>query len=150
MQCQCVRFSARHHRGVFTTELTSDEEMKRDLGEWRRINVQYWMNVIEWMYSYVINMKNKQKEWHPATKPLKKCRYLKKFTSEGTLRQVFYLSKAPFPLPPLTHCIRQYRILIHTGKGGELTREKVRGALLHKDGRKIPTWLIVSPVYKFY
>jgi hypothetical protein len=27
------------------------------------------MNVIEWMY--VIKMKNKQKEWHPATKPLK-------------------------------------------------------------------------------
>jgi hypothetical protein len=34
-----VRFSARHHREVFPTELTSDEEMERDLGEWRRINV---------------------------------------------------------------------------------------------------------------
>jgi hypothetical protein len=40
---------------------------------------------------------------------------LKKFTCKGTLRQVF----------------------IHTEKGrGELTREKVRGALVHKAGRK--------------
>jgi hypothetical protein len=38
-----------------------------------------------------------------------KCRYLKKLTCEGTLRQVFYLSQAPKPSmnpPPLTHCIR--------------------------------------------
>jgi hypothetical protein len=34
-----VRFSARHHRKVFPTELASDEEMERDLGEWRRIHV---------------------------------------------------------------------------------------------------------------
>ncbi len=31
--------SARRHREVFPTELTSDEEMVRDLGEWRRVNV---------------------------------------------------------------------------------------------------------------
>jgi hypothetical protein len=36
-----VRFSARHHREVFPTELQSDEEMERDLGEWRRTNVLY-------------------------------------------------------------------------------------------------------------
>jgi hypothetical protein len=35
-------------------------------------------------------------------------------------------------MTPLTHCIRVYSILIHTGKGGrgergELTRDKVRG-----------------------
>jgi hypothetical protein len=53
-----VRFSARHHREVFPTELTSDEEMERDLGEWRRIN-------------FSKNMKNKQEEWHHAIKPLK-------------------------------------------------------------------------------
>jgi hypothetical protein len=41
-----VRFSARHHREVFPTELTSGEEMERDLGERRRIFV-YCMNVIE-------------------------------------------------------------------------------------------------------
>ncbi len=34
-----VRFSARHHRGAFPTEHTSDEEMGKDLGEWRQINI---------------------------------------------------------------------------------------------------------------
>ncbi len=34
-----VRFSARHHREVFPTELTRDEDMERDLGEWRCMNV---------------------------------------------------------------------------------------------------------------
>ncbi len=28
-----VRFSARHHREVFPTELARDEDMERDLGE---------------------------------------------------------------------------------------------------------------------
>jgi hypothetical protein len=32
--------------------------------------------------------------------------------------------------------------------GGELTRENVTGAIVHKAGEKIPTWLTVSPVYK--
>jgi hypothetical protein len=61
-------------------------------------------------------------------------------TSKETLRQVFYLSEAPSPPvtphTPLTHCIRVYRML-HTGMGRvELTREKVRGAIVHKAGRK--------------
>jgi hypothetical protein len=55
-----------------------------------------------------------------------KCRYLKKLTYKGTLRQVFYLSEVPSPpmtpytppAPTLTHCTRVYSILIHTGKGG--------------------------------
>ncbi len=34
-----VRFLALHHREVYPTELTSNEEMERDLGELRRINV---------------------------------------------------------------------------------------------------------------
>ena len=34
-----VRFSAWHHREVFPTEVTSDEEIERGPGEWRRINV---------------------------------------------------------------------------------------------------------------
>jgi hypothetical protein len=47
----------------------------------------------------------------------------------------------PHTPPPLTHCIGvySYSILIHTwkrGGGGELTREKVRGAMVHKAGRK--------------
>ncbi len=33
---------------------------------------------------------------------------------------------------------------------GELTREKVRGATVHKAGSKISTWLTVSPVYKLW
>jgi hypothetical protein len=36
-----VRFSAWHHKDVFPTELTSDEEMERDPSEWRRIKVLY-------------------------------------------------------------------------------------------------------------
>jgi hypothetical protein len=36
------------------------------------------------------------------------------------------------------------------GEGGELTREKVRGAIVYKAGSKIPTGLTVSPVYKLY
>ncbi len=53
-----------------------------------------------------------------------KCRYLKQLTCKGTVRQVFYLSEAPPPTVrphtphPLTHCIRVYSILIHTGRGG--------------------------------
>ncbi len=35
------QFSAQHHREVSPTELTSDEEMERGPGEWRRINVLY-------------------------------------------------------------------------------------------------------------
>jgi hypothetical protein len=72
-----------------------------------------------------------------------------KLTYKGTLRQIFYLSETPLPfydpilLPPppytLYTCI-QYIVLIHTGKGvrggGELTREKVRGAKVHKAGQK--------------
>jgi hypothetical protein len=39
--------------------------------------------------------------------------------------------------PPLTHFIRAHSKLIHTGKGGgELTREKVRGAIVLKAGQK--------------
>jgi hypothetical protein len=51
-------------------------------------------------------------------------------------------------LPPLIHCKRIYCILIHIGKGrrgGELAREKVRRATVHKAGSKIPT---VYPVFK--
>jgi hypothetical protein len=65
----------------------------------------------------------------------------KQLTCKGTLRQVFYLSEAPSsPMTlyshPYTLCIRVYSILIHTGRGwGELTREKVRGAMVHKAGK---------------
>jgi hypothetical protein len=36
-----LRFTAWHPRKVFPTGLTSDEEMERNLGEWRRMNVLY-------------------------------------------------------------------------------------------------------------
>jgi hypothetical protein len=52
-----------------------------------------------------------------------KCPYLKKLTCKGILRQVFICLRPTPPsydpmLPPLTHCIRVYSKLIHTGKGG--------------------------------
>ncbi len=75
-----------------------------------------------------------------------KCCYLKKLSCKRILQQVFYLSEplsppmTPYPLPPFTHFIRVYSTLIRTGKGGrgggELTREKVRGTIVHKAGRK--------------
>ncbi len=40
-----VRFSAWHHREVFPTELTSNEEMERGPGEWRRMSVIECMHV---------------------------------------------------------------------------------------------------------
>jgi len=65
-----VRFSSRHHREVFPSEHTCDEEMERGLSEWRWINVLYECDC-ECMY-VIKNTKNKQKEWHPATTSLKK------------------------------------------------------------------------------
>jgi hypothetical protein len=51
------------------------------------------------------------------------------------------------PVHPPLHTVYEYlySILIHTGKGECWTREKVRGATVHKDGSKISTWLTVSP-----
>jgi hypothetical protein len=71
-----------------------------------------------------------------------KCRYLKKLTRRGTLRQVFYLSEAPSPPmnpppPPYTlYTCLQYNYSHREGEegGGELKREKVRGAIVHKAG----------------
>jgi hypothetical protein len=53
------------------------------------------------------------------------------------------------PPPPLTHCIRVYNILIHTGKGGgvELNqREGERGNISQSWVEK--TVMTESPVYK--
>jgi hypothetical protein len=68
-----------------------------------------------------------------------KCRDLRKFTCKGTLRQVFYLSKAPLPsydpilLPPLhtVNGIQYTNSHREGGRGGELTSEKVRGVIVH-------------------
>jgi hypothetical protein len=63
-----------------------------------------------------------------------------KLTCKGNMRQVFYLLEAPSPpmTPPPPQSLSVVSILIHTerGGGGELTSEKVRGAIVHKAGRK--------------
>jgi hypothetical protein len=58
----------------------------------------------------------------------------------------------PYYPTPLSHCRRVYTtVYLFTqgkGEGGELTREKVRGAIVHKWGRKYQQdW---PPVYKLY
>ncbi len=62
-----------------------------------------------------------------------KCRLLEKLTCIGTLRHAsVYLSVAQNPMPLfLTHCIRVYSILIHTGKGGGVEPES-RGEGQHR------------------
>jgi hypothetical protein len=67
----------------------------------------------------------------------RKCRHLQNFTCKGTLRQVLICL-----IPLLPHCIRR-TFCTHTwkvGEGGERTREKVRGAKVHKAGSKIPLY----------
>jgi hypothetical protein len=64
----------------------------------------------------------------------------KKLTCKGTLRQVFYLSEAPSPPmtnpPPPKYMYTIQYTYSHREEGGELTREKVRGAIVHKASRK--------------
>jgi hypothetical protein len=66
----------------------------------------------------------------------------KTMNCKGTLRQVFIClsPRTPYP-PPLTHCIRVYRIRIHTGNRGELNQREgvTREATDHKAELKIPT-----------
>ncbi len=54
---------------------------------------------------------------------------------------MFDLSEAPFPAimtsySPLTHCNINVIYSHRWERGGELTIEKVRGAIVHKAGRK--------------
>jgi hypothetical protein len=54
-----VQFSGRHTRKDFSAEPTGDEEMERNLSEWRRMNVLYecdGMNI-----QFVLNYHIKQK-----------------------------------------------------------------------------------------
>jgi hypothetical protein len=77
-----------------------------------------------------------------------KCLHIKKLTCKGNLWHVFIClrPRSLSPPPLLTHCtctvckrVCSIRILIHTGKGGKnCTRQKVRGATVHKAGSKIP------------
>jgi hypothetical protein len=64
-----------------------------------------------------------------------------KLTSKGPWRQVFICLRPPIPSPPRCYTLYEYIILylftqVGGEWGGELTREKVRGAMLHKAGRK--------------
>ncbi len=64
-------------------------------------------------------------------------------TRKRTLRPVFIcLRPKNLILPPLTHCIRVYSTLLHTGKGGgsgeSWTRE---GQQIQKAGSEKTTWL---------
>jgi hypothetical protein len=59
----------------------------------------------------------------------------------------------PGPIPSQPHTVCIYCTLTQgrgVGKGGGWTREKVRVAIVHKAGSKIPPWLTVSPVYKLW
>jgi hypothetical protein len=70
----------------------------------------------------------------------------KKITYKGTLQKVFYLSEALPHTPPL---VPVYVYIVYRegrgGGGGEVTRKKVKRAIVHKAGRKIPKLLTVSP-----
>ncbi len=83
-----------------------------------------------------------------------KCRRLNKLTCKRTLREVFIClrHRTLYPLPPYTlYTYIQYSYSLREGvEEGRvfLTREKVRGATVHRAGSKIPTWLTVSPVCK--
>ncbi len=83
-----------------------------------------------------------------------KCRHLKNLPVKGLCgRCLSVWSPEPHtPSPPLhtvyVSCIQYTHSHTEEGEGGELTREKVKGATVHKAGSKIPTWLTVSPIYK--
>jgi len=69
-----------------------------------------------------------------------KCRHLRKLTCKGTLRQVFICPKAQNPIPYLPNTL--FACILYTyshREGGELNREKGRGAVVHKAGSKMPT-----------
>jgi hypothetical protein len=75
-----------------------------------------------------------------------KCCCLQKFTCKGTLRQVFYLYESPLPYTTYT-CILYAYSYREGGMGGELNREKVRGAIVHKAGRKYQhDWLYLQSI----
>ncbi len=79
------------------------------------------------------------------------CRPLIKLTCKGTLRQVFICLRPKTQHPPpytLYTCTPYIYLHRERGRGESLTREKGREATVHKARSKIPTWLIVSLVYK--
>ncbi len=59
-------------------------------------------------------------------------------------------NRAQHPPPLPSYTLSVYTVLWQREGGRSWTREKVRGATVHKAGSKIPTWLTVSPVYKIW
>jgi hypothetical protein len=61
------------------------------------------------------------------TTPNPKCRLFEKTHLLWYLAAGVYLSEAPYPLPPVTHCMNTCTpVLIHIGKGGGGVDEPVR------------------------
>jgi hypothetical protein len=92
--------------------------------------------------------------YRPLKDKAHKCRHLKKLTCNGTLRQVFIRLRARTLYPPPLHTVftklHVYTVYLFTqgrrGRGESWTREKGRGATVHKAKWKIPTWLTASPI----
>jgi hypothetical protein len=75
--------------------------------------------------------------WYPCTRTYAQFTVQCTYWAAGVLSVWCPLPSYDLIFPPLTHCIRVSNITIHTGKGGgELIIEKVRGAKVHKAGRK--------------
>jgi hypothetical protein len=68
-----------------------------------------------------------------------------KLTYKRTLRQVFICLRPG--TPAVTHCVRVYSILIHTGKGGVEPEGRLEGQQFTKLGRKYQhDWLYLQSV----
>ncbi len=79
----------------------------------------------------------------------------KKLTCKGTLRQVFICLRLRTPYPPPLHIVCMYTVNLFTqgrGRGGgkeSWTREKVRGATVHKEGvehTNMTDWLYLQSI----
>jgi hypothetical protein len=110
-----------------------DELLSREIDSFRETGcvVQKWVDRdrrMDWIDTWT-------NEIYIDTKA--KCRHLKFFSLDRDFAAGVYLSDL---LHPVTHCKRTIvHVLIHTRKGEERTREKVRGATVQKAGSKIPT-----------
>jgi hypothetical protein len=108
---------------------------------------------IRWFY-HVFLLLSKKGAMHLSIERLMegnaKCPHLKNLLVEGLCGRCLSAWGPEIHTPP-SHCKSVNSIHIHTGKRGESwTREKGKGTTVHKAGSKIPTWLTLSQVYKFW
>ncbi len=77
-----------------------------------------------------------------------KCRHLKNNLWSDFAAGVCNRPRAPYPPLRLTHCVRVYSILIHTGKGGRVEPERMgEGQQFTKLGRKYQhDWLYLQSI----